>query len=248
MKKSFCWIIGSFFLMASSIALSKGYYPHWLYAFVGGGGSAMRVSNLELRPKTTDATLTSKSTTDPGAAGFGGLGFKFKSIPIGFNIEYVIQPDLDYNSNPVYNGGTGTYNMRSTVQNHAIFANLFYDFHLGNEYAVPFVEAGAGQSYNKVSMDATRTDAVFNTDRKITRKHSFAWDVGLGIHLKLTDNVFFDIGYKHFALGRAQWGPWSTANWRIITKDISADMGYLDITVFLLGNQHEDKPPMLINT
>lgn len=249
-SKSAIFFLSAIALLVSQSLFAAEYYPHWLYLFAGGGGSSFTVNGMDIRPKDSAGILTDTNDSEQGAALMGGVGFKFKSIPAGFNVEYIRQPTINYDESPVISGLTGVGDsMHSNLKSQGYFFNIFYDINIGNDYFVPYIDAGVGYENNKVTMRAVNLTTGISSTASNTKK-GFAWQGGVGVHMKLINNIFFDLGYQYMKLGRAQWGPWSTGvnqNFRIVSNDIDSNVVYLTVNVFF-GDQKENKPPTLIDT
>lgn len=240
-------LIGSFIIFQSAHAMAQDYYPNGFYVMAGGGYSYLSAKSLDLKPTSSGRSLRNDSASDGVASGTFGLGYKFSSfLPLRIELNYVRRGNLHYKQDPIIPGETTLEYLQSNIENQTGMASLYYDFHFETDYFVPYLGAGAGYSSNRVEMDITPS-AGGSTQSVNKTLSNLAWQVALGVRMKLTHNVIFDFGARHASLGKLQWGPWSgDYNWKITSDELASDEGFLEVELFF-GDQTPQRAPTLIN-
>ncbi len=245
-----------YFTMGQAFAVA--YYPSGLFLEGGANAGRVLVSDIVLNNDGIGGSLSSnmKNLSNSGLGFMAGAGFKLKYLPIGISVDYTYRPKLSDEMEQAIQGGGGTNNenIASNFQNSTFLANVFVDLTIWNEdYFVPFLTGGVGFSKNETSLTATA--ALQPSSRRTVHKstRSLAWQVGAGFHVRLSNNFYVNVMYRHVELGKVKWGPWTklgsqTYNARKLTTDTaSADEAVVALVVYL-GNQQKPKgPPTLIN-
>lgn len=157
-----------------------------------------------------DATATSVNTVQKGFDSsmlFGlGLGYQWNDwLRTDLTGEY--RSSANFHGLQVVNsGGLFTDEYRGSKSEWLFLANGYID--LGTWYRMtPFIGAGVGMSYNKISnfldVNTPTAGVAFGQD---TGKWSFAWALHAGVAYKLTDSVTIEVAYRYLNLGDAQSG------------------------------------------
>lgn len=128
----------------------------------------------------------------------------FYSIKYGYYVTNSVRAELSvskygkthdsYYSDRIKQSAEWEYD--STV----VFANLYYDFDFG-EYFKPFVIAGFGLSHNSIGSNWKSESSSVNINRS---KNNFAWQIGTGGNLSLTENWTLNTFIKYTNKGTFQ--------------------------------------------
>jgi opacity protein-like surface antigen len=159
---------------------------------------------------TLDSTARSVNTVQKGfdSAMLFGLG-------VGYQWNAWLRTDLtgEYRSKAnfhglqvVNSGGLFTDEYRASKSEWLWLANAYFD--LGTWWNItPFIGAGVGMSYNKISdfldVNTPRGGVAFGGDNG---KWSFAWAVHAGLAYKVTDSLTMELAYRYVNLGDAESG------------------------------------------
>jgi opacity protein-like surface antigen len=116
-------------------------------------------------------------------------------IAIGSKVdEYRIETALGYQANTVDTvAGLSSFNGYSFSQveiaTRSIMVNAYRDFTLNDSEIAPYVMAGLGSMNLKLNISGTDYGDVTK----------FAWQLGVGLGFKASDNITLDLGYRYFA-------------------------------------------------
>ncbi|MGH6982579.1 MAG: outer membrane protein, partial [Stellaceae bacterium] len=161
-----------------------------------------------------DGTATSVNTVQKGFDSSMLFG-----VGLGYQWNNWLRTDLtgEYRSNAnfhglqiVNSGGLFTDEYRASKSEWLFLANAYVD--LGTWWNItPFIGAGAGMSYNRISnfLDVNTPNAgvAFAPD---TGKWSFAWALHAGLAYRITDSLTMELAYRYLDLGDAQSGDIAT--------------------------------------
>jgi opacity protein-like surface antigen len=166
--------------------------------FVGMNGTAL--ANGTDRPKSGPATAAPAAMTQPAATvaepvsntgpylrGAGGAALSGEST---IKTGYVINGALGYNFDPYRVEGAFGYQRHglSDVSGHVYYwtfmANAYYDLEDLSGFR-PYLTAGLGAANGHWSVT---NDSNTN----------FAWQIGAGLGVNISDNTMFDLGYSYF--------------------------------------------------
>lgn len=217
-------------------AYAKYYWPNGFYFNVGGTFGYMRLNKLN-----GTSTLKRKYSHEWKPGAIVAVGYTPKEFPFRVDVAYTIIDNISYDINPVFTDVANSGNLTSDLRSQAVFVNGYYDIPFMNKI-LPYIGVGVGWGSNKTDTKVVTSGATYKKDYT---KTGLAWQATVGIRLKLTRNVLFDIAAKHIDFGKAQWGPWSAAN-KITADSVTADEGMASITIFF-GDQEPYQPPELIN-
>lgn len=176
----------------------------------------LSVSQLQLYNARNGVILEPATPTfDRSIASFGGaLGYSMvaSGIPARLELEYFYIPKFHVDFNPVFISDNQTLNaarMSSTISSSTFFINGIYDFVNDSRY-LPYITGGIGYAYT-----ATDTIVANNADQSNPNLYSqsysnsstnVAWNLGLGMHVKVKSRLYFDLLYRFMRLGSIDWG------------------------------------------
>jgi len=183
------------------------YFPNGIYVTAGGSYGSIVIDEISGSTSTqNEATLTKDNTTESASGIIAAIGYAFETEAIRLELAYAARQDVEYNVNPVFTSPVLTSgNLKSDVDVKTLMFNGYVDLHM-SEYFVPYVTAGAGGARNRVGLTATGSGGTF-ADSNID--YSFAWQAGVGVHVKVVNNFFVNLEFHHVELGSAEWGPWA---------------------------------------
>jgi len=146
------------------------------------------------------------SDATPGAASTGSLDITetgFFSMSLGYYFTDNVRVELEgsYRNPDVERSsinGAGAFNVNGEFETTGLLANAYYDF-LPHSWVNPYVSAGIGGAYH----DGTVTNAglTFQGDDTV-----FAYQLGAGFNVALTQKLLFFTDYRYFATEDAQLG------------------------------------------
>lgn len=110
------------------------------------------------------------------------------SLPLRGEVEYVYRNKAKF--------AKSSYDFDVTA--HGFLANVFLDIPTGTNIT-PYVGGGLGLAYLKTTYDGVGVSTSHND-------WNFAWNLGAGAALALTDSIALDLGYRYVDLGRADSG------------------------------------------
>jgi opacity protein-like surface antigen len=172
---------------------------------------------------------------------FGGVGIGCGSGSRGIRGEVMLNHighrkvdgrPLDYvGAGPVPEPGTVTPvtppfvdPLHTSISSTTLMFNGYYDFGKFGAFT-PYVGAGAGMSYNRMS-EVYFTDNPFLTNKiQGDSRLSLAWSLMAGVGYQVTDRAVLDFGYRYMNYGKAQSGVIDSAgfqNPRVYVNDMSA--------------------------
>ncbi len=177
----------------------------------------------------TNQRMKSLDNPDPNAALFTSVGMGFDSatlfdVGVGYQFNNWFRADItgQWRGRANFHGsqftdafvGSALVNNYSASKSEAVFmANAYVD--LGTWWCVtPFIGAGIGTSYNRISgFRDDGTGSTFGVVRppSVTYaadngKWNFAWAVHTGLAYRVTPNVTLELGYSYISLGDATTG------------------------------------------
>lgn len=222
---------------SAQLSMPNSFYPNGYY--MGGGIGFSSIDLNALNVKQGGQTLKNTSPgkeKQPGA--FVKFGYAFKSIPVQLGLSYQQNLLFKYKTNPLFNGRNDQ--LSSKITTHVLFANATLNANFGFP-VIPFITGGFGMSMNSVDMNYTNGS---RSDKASKNTFHDAWQIGLGTHIRLTDNLLFDVTAYHQNLGKLRWGPWGSNPTQEIDSDgLTANQAQLGLT-YVFGDQHI--PPSLI--
>lgn len=160
------------------------------YVNIGAGGasSAASFSTYDANGAIIESI---KFRQDSFAFIRGELGIKIDEYRLG--IEAFIAP---YSKMSVSNADTNIINGK--ISTTAGFINAYYDVHDAHKSITPYIGIGVGAANTKIK---NLYYAGNSTAIPLESNTVFAWQVGLGAMLKLTNNVSLDANYFFMDMG-----------------------------------------------
>ena len=145
---------------------------------------------------------------DAGSAGIIGAG-------LGYRFNENLRTDLTLGYRTGYSAHNSTVVFGNTLSGHAdlnsfdALANVYYDIGKYGAFT-PYVGGGIGFASNNV--DTAQVTYIGNSASiNSASETSFAWQLGFGTAVELTDTLALDVGYRYFDGGEFQTGTTVTA-------------------------------------
>lgn len=154
-------------------------------------------------------TQVNKSQAIPGFV----IGYAFSSLrwPSRFEVEYGYYGKIKYNADPVLLNATEQV-LNSSITNHVVQFNFYHDFSGLWDRFIPYVGAGIGPAFNRVSSTATIINDPIIGTQTITNsqnKTNMAWNIRAGARIRLSPQFTADAGYQYIQFGKT--APWQLA-------------------------------------
>jgi len=148
----------------------------------------------DYKPKYDNAARTKDDFKNSGLFGLG-LGMMVnKNLLVDGMVSYIPETDFNFNS-----GSSDTY--KSKVKTTKLMLNGTYMFDTAMESVSPYITAGVGSAYNQFTVDTHR---VGQTDEHISKSEwNFAYQAGLGVSYKLSNESRVNLGYRFADNGEA---------------------------------------------
>ena len=149
---------------------------------------------------TYSAETPNMTSFDDDVTAFSiAYGYHFsQAIPLRLEIELSIRSAADYSSNDLFVGTPTIDTIRSDINSHTLFANLYLDLLPDSSPVVPYIGGGGGIAWNVWEND----DWNWWDDSETTS--GFAWNVGGGVALKLNNHLMLDVSYRYVDFGEAE--------------------------------------------
>ncbi len=130
----------------------------------------------------------------------GGVGYR---LPLGFRVDVTYTNRNGYNLSGSDSNGT-TFDPKTTAT--TVMANGYYDLpvKLAGERVQPYVGGGVGRTRSKVNdIGWSITDPPPESGRVPGgSKTSTAWQLTLGVEVRVTEHWVRDVGYRYADLGK----------------------------------------------
>jgi opacity protein-like surface antigen len=157
----------------------------------------------------------------------GGVGYKFNSwIRADLTLDYEFKSDFKGRllcvSAPCGGGGAGLYSSeKAKISAWTPLANVYAD--LGTWHGItPYIGAGVGASYIKVSNYKYTNPNGVSGSQKSDSDWSFSWALMAGVGYNVTDNLIIDAGYRYLNLGDGQAKVVSGSGGKVKFDDLQA--------------------------
>ena len=184
-----------------AVALDTLLSPLYISGKVGASlMSADDIANTSrVGPGQTAASLTKTDSHDTVVPVGAAIGYNWRKhgMSLRTEFEYLNRSNFGYMSNPAFTNSGSPISLSSKIISQTLFANAFYDFHNATLFT-PFVGGGIGAAINKSTM-ALNTDTVETVDTR------FAWHVGTGVAVTVTEIMLLELSYRYTDLGGAVW-------------------------------------------
>jgi opacity protein-like surface antigen len=177
--------------LAPAIASAEG-----MYVSIGGGYAS---PSKKFRLYDVNNNLLSNKHKQKSSAMVNAeFGASFGDVRAGLELAYLPKKDYKISDSGVELSGK----IKNTF---AMFVNGYYDINGLSEMFVPYVTAGLGFSNFKYDLNYSATDNTqLKTGYSRKKGSSFAWKVGLGSRINVSDSVALDVSYKYMNLGEVE--------------------------------------------
>lgn len=186
--------------LQSNLRYLRGFYISGKLGYASISGNGMRnVTSGAVPPLPTPATSSfSARKTFPAVA----LGYQIRAHG-GFlsraEIEYSQITNIKY-AGQLFEVGDFTITpneINSNINTQTLLVKIYNDLDLGYP-VIPYFQLGAGVGFNQTS--GTAALFGFGSGSVSGSQTGFAWDAGVGVKFKATENLFFDVGYEFLGL------------------------------------------------
>jgi opacity protein-like surface antigen len=170
------------------------------------GVSAMSASDIANTSRGTRFSLTKTDSDDIVVPVGAAIGYNWRKhgVSLRTEFEYLNRGNFGYTAIPVYTNSGTPIGLTSKVGSQTLFANVFYDFHNATLFT-PFLGGGIGVAINKSTTTLNNIGtSVFDTFETTDTK--FAWNIGAGVALPITEILLLELSYRYTDLGGAVWG------------------------------------------
>jgi opacity protein-like surface antigen len=143
-----------------------------------------------------------------------GYNWRKHGISLRTEFEYLTRANFGYASTPVL-ASPAPIGLTSKIRIQTLFANVFYDFHNATLFT-PFVGGGIGVAINKSTTTLNSVDTFETLDTR------FAWNIGAGVAVPITEILFLELSYRYTDLGGAVWGT-NAVSFELTTNSLHAN-------------------------
>ncbi len=189
------------------------------------GGSAMAAGDImntsRIATGLTAASLTKRDSHDTVMPLGAAIGYNWRKhgISLRTEFEFLNRANFGYTSIPAFTNSGTPIGLTSKIRSQTLFANVYYDFQNATLFT-PFVGGGIGVAINTSMMTLNNIGTpVFDTFKEIHT--SFAWNIGAGIAVNLTEIMLLELSYRYTDLGSAAWG--NAAPFELTTTSLHAN-------------------------
>lgn len=210
------------------------------YGAVRGGASYMFYDDPELTtPFSRDQDVypyrSGYENADAGyMVGFAiGNDFSRADIPIRVELEYMYRDSMDYELDYVMNQRRHDSRYRMNVQSSTVMLNTYYDIYKEDDWKI-WGMGGLGFAFTKVKGEMHGTPNAIGNAAGVTDisdtlperdRTEFAWSLGAGASLDVSERLAVDGGYRFVYLGKATSGTSTgTINQEMIANITSHEM------------------------
>jgi outer membrane immunogenic protein len=185
------------------------------------GVSAMSANDIANTSSTFSLTKTeSQNTVVPVGAAIG-FNWRKYGISLRTEFEYLNRANFGYDATPVFGNSPVQIGLTSKIGSQTLFSNIYYDF-VNSTLLTPFIGGGIGAAINKSTTTLNIVgQPVFDTFEEIHT--SFAWNIGAGVAVNLTEIMLLELSYRYTDLGSAMWGNPSVSGLGLTTTNLHAN-------------------------
>ncbi|NWF73713.1 MAG: porin family protein [Nitrospirae bacterium] len=170
------------------------------------GVSAMAASDITNTSGGGGGPSLTKRDSDDTVVPVGvaiGYNWRKHGVSLRTEFEYLNRSNFGYTSTPVLASPGNPIGLTSKIGSQTLFGNVFYDFHNATLFT-PFVGGGIGVAFNKSTMTLNNIGtSVFDTFETIDTR--FAWNIGAGAAVNVTEIMLLELSYRYTDLGGAVW-------------------------------------------
>ncbi|MGH7180712.1 MAG: outer membrane protein [Nitrospiraceae bacterium] len=188
------------------------------------GVSAMAANDIantsQIAPGQTAASLTKTDSHDTVVPIGAAIGYNWRKhgISLRTEFEYLNLANSGYTSTPLFTNGA-PIGLTSKIRSQTLFANVYYDFKNATVFT-PFVGGGVGWAINKSTTTLNLLgSSVHDTFTETQTK--FAWNIGAGVAVHITEIMLVELSYRYTDLGGAVWG--NTSAIELTTTSLQAN-------------------------
>lgn len=171
------------------------------------GVSAMSANDIaNTSGNGTGPSLTKTDSHDTVVPVGAAIGYNWRKhgVSLRTEFEYLNRAGFGYTSNPVLTSPGNQIGLTSKIGSQTLFVNVYYDFKNATVFT-PFVGGGVGWAINKSTTTLNRVGTpIFDTFTETQTK--FAWNIGTGVALHITEIMIVEFSYRYTDLGGAVWG------------------------------------------
>jgi opacity protein-like surface antigen len=174
--------------------------------YIGGKIGVSLMSANDIANTSSVASLTKTDSHDTVVPVGAAIGYNWRKhgVSLRTEFEYLNRSNFGYTSIPVFTSSFTPIGLTSKIISQTLFANVFYDFHNATLFT-PFLGGGIGAAINKSTTTLNVIGSpVFDTFE--TTDTRFAWHVGAGVAVQVTEIMLLELSYRHTDLGGAVWG------------------------------------------
>jgi len=174
------------------------------------GVSAMAANDIantsQIAPGQTAASLTKTDSHDTVVPVGAAIGYNWRKhgVALRTEFEYLNRAGFGYISNPMFTNSGTPIGLTSKIGGQTLLVNVYYDFKNATLFT-PFVGGGVGWAINKSTTTLNRVGTpIFDTFTETQTK--FAWNIGTGVALHITEIMIVELSYRYTDFGGAVWG------------------------------------------
>lgn len=179
-KKAKVLMLSLFLVLAFSLTSAYADVGSGWYYGLGGGGAVLSDSDWN----QVDNSSTGELEYDAGYRLNGAIGYKFGMPRVEAEILY-LENDID----KVKNDATAVSGQISAL---GFMINGYLDFTNESRFT-PFIMAGVGYANIEIEDYLYAGTRIIDDDDNV-----FAWQVGAGLGIDITENIVLDLAYKYF--------------------------------------------------
>ncbi len=186
------------------------------------GVSAMSASDIANTSGNGTGPSLTKTDSDDTVVPVGvaiGYNWRKHGVSLRTEFEYLHRANFGYTSNPLFTSPGNQIGLTSKIGSQTLFANVFYDFHNSTLFT-PFVGGGIGAAINKSTMTLNASGLPVSTFETIDTR--FAWNIGAGIAVPITEILLLELSYRYTDLGGAVWST-NTGIFELTTNSLQAN-------------------------
>jgi opacity protein-like surface antigen len=186
------------------------------------GVSAMSASDIaNTSGNGTGPSLTKTDSHDTVVPVGVAIGYNWRKhgVSLRAEFEYLNRGNFGYTSTPLFTSPGNQIGLTSKIGSQTLFANVFYDFHNTTRFT-PFVGGGIGAAINKSTMTLSAIGLPVSTFETTDTK--FAWNIGAGVAVPITEILLLELSYRYTDLGGAVWST-NTGIFELTTNSLRAN-------------------------
>ena len=197
-------------------------------------GLSKSISTGDMPFRDQMGTAGNGKSSDLGSAGVVGIGggrYFNNNIRGEMSLNYRDGHQLD-TTGTVYAGFSYKANLKSV----SMFLSGYYDFNsidLSGKSLTPYLGGGIGLARNDMDDLDVRRYNSFITSIKGKNVTEFAWKLGAGANLKLTEKCSLDLNYQFVDLGKFKSGSLVSSTMTDMQKPFEGDYQTNELTIGL---------------